>query len=147
MEGLDVVRAGEHDDHFGVNALELAVLHPPQNVLRSVGAPAEIPGIPAEEVLAPVREQVGVLGVAGSPATDDRVAEEINVDPAGASLGQQLLVSKLRVGVAAGDGFVGRNRPDNRRRCRRRRDRRPRERDPQHGLPRASKTPASVFRV
>ena len=45
----------------------------------AVGAPAEVGGVPAEEVRAPVGEQLGVVGRA--PAPNDRVADEVDVDP------------------------------------------------------------------
>src|SRR4051794_24468115 len=85
-----------------MHVVELAVLETPQDVLRSVGAPAEVGGVPAEEVLLPVRQQLGIIGRA--PAADDRVALEVDVDAAGGRFGEELLVRGHRVRVYAGDG-------------------------------------------
>ena len=46
-----LVPAMQHDD-LRIHAVELAVLQAPQHVLRLVGAPAEVRGIPACEIRA-----------------------------------------------------------------------------------------------
>ncbi|HEX9365523.1 MAG TPA: hypothetical protein VF921_02790 [Vicinamibacterales bacterium] len=76
----DVVRAGQDHDDLRVDAVQLSVLEPPEHVLNLVRAPAEVRGIPAEEIRLPVRE-VGRI-VDRAPAAHDRVADEIDVDAA-----------------------------------------------------------------
>ena len=66
------------DDHLRIHAIELAVLQAPEDVLDPVGAPAEVGGVPAEEVLLPVGEELRIVGRA--PAARDRVAFEVDVD-------------------------------------------------------------------
>src|SRR5207247_4686266 len=95
----NVVRAGEHDDDLRVDAVELTVLEPPQDVLRLVGAPSEIGSVPAEEILRPVREELRIVG--GAPAPRDRVADKINVDAALPRLVDELRVRGERVLVDA----------------------------------------------
>jgi hypothetical protein len=48
--------------------------------LHGVAAPSEVGGVPAEEVLCPIREEVYVLGIACAPASRDGIASEVNVD-------------------------------------------------------------------
>jgi hypothetical protein len=102
----DVVRPGQQHDHLGMDAVQLALLEAPQDVLCLVGAPPEIGRVPAEEVLRPVCEQRRI--VCRAPPTCNRVALEVHVDAAGLRLGQQLLVGGHRVLIAARRGHVGR---------------------------------------
>ena len=85
-----VVGTGEQNDDLWVDAVQFAVFQAPQDVLHGVGAPAEIGRIPAEEILLPVGQQLGVVGCA--PAARDRVALEIDVDAALVGLLEQLSV-------------------------------------------------------
>ena len=76
----DIVGAGEQDNNSGLYVIQLPLVKTPEYVLRFVSAPAEIGGIPAEEVLLPVPEKVFVLFVARAPTSRDRVAFEININ-------------------------------------------------------------------
>ena len=94
---------------FGIDAIELAVLQPPEDVLRAVGAPAEVARVPAGERRLPVGEEVRIVGRA--PAPRDRVADEVDVDPPLRPLREQLLVGEARVGVGAGHREIRRPGP------------------------------------
>jgi hypothetical protein len=50
----DVVGAGQDDHDLWVDPVQFAVLDPPEDVLDAVSAPAEVPRVPAVEVLVPV---------------------------------------------------------------------------------------------
>src|SRR5271170_2097141 len=50
----DVIRPGEQNNDLGIYSVEFAVLEPPENVLRLIGAPAEVRRVPAEEALPPI---------------------------------------------------------------------------------------------
>ncbi len=78
QSAADVVGARQQHDHLRIDAIELAVLQPPQDVLDAVGAPAEVRRVPSEEVLLPVLQQLRIVG--GAPAPRDGVAFEIDVD-------------------------------------------------------------------
>src|SRR5262245_18847549 len=65
----NIVGAGEQDNHLRIDIVQLTVLEPPEDVLRPVGTPAEVPCVPPEEVLFPVREQLGV--VERTPSAND----------------------------------------------------------------------------
>src|SRR3546814_14525773 len=71
----DVVGAGEEHDHLGVHAVEFTVLQTPENVLRAVGAPAEIAGVPAVEVRFPIREQLRVVRRTPARSAERRVGK------------------------------------------------------------------------
>ena len=58
----EVVRAGEDHDDLGVDAVEFAVGETPEDVLNAVGTPAEVGGVPAEEILFPIGEELRVVG-------------------------------------------------------------------------------------
>ena len=84
------------------------IIQPPPNVTGSlhlghavlpvvVATPAEVAGIPAEEIGAPVFQHLPVLPVAASPAAGDGIAKEVRVDMTRARLLQQLLVRQHRV--------------------------------------------------
>ena len=74
----DVVGAGQQHNYLRIDAIEFAVFETPEDVLDAVGAPAEIARVPAEEVLRPVFEELGIVG--GAPAAGDGVAFEVDVD-------------------------------------------------------------------
>ncbi len=76
-----------------MDVVQLAVLQSPEDVLHGVTTPGEIAGIPAEEVLFPVGQQLGI--VQRPPATHDRIAFEIDVDAALLGLFEQLGVGGL----------------------------------------------------
>src|SRR5207245_7943748 len=84
----------------------------PENVLRSITAPSKVSRVPAEEILFPIGEQIRV--VEGAPASCDRVAFEVNVDPWLLRLREQLGMSNQRVCVRAKNRLIGRKFP----RCR-----------------------------
>ena len=86
----DVVGSGQDHDDLGVDAVELTVLEAPEDVLGLVGAPSEVAGIPAPEVLPPVRQEFGIVGRA--PSADDRIADEVDVDAAFGRFLEQLRV-------------------------------------------------------
>jgi hypothetical protein len=65
----DVVCASEQNDDFGVDCIQLAVLQTPEDILRLIGAPSEISRVPAEEILFPIGQQVGVVD--GAPPSCD----------------------------------------------------------------------------
>ena len=104
----DVVGAGEEHDDLRVDAVQLAVLQAPQDVLRPIPAPAEVAGIPAVEGLLPMGQEVRV--VEGAPATGDGVAQEVEIDAAALRLGQELLVGEVGVAVGAHPRLVRGNR-------------------------------------
>ncbi len=104
----DVVGAGEQYDDLRVDAVQLAVLEPPEDVLRAVPAPAEVAGVPAVEGLRPVGQEVRI--VEGAPAARDGVAEEIDVDAPALRLGEKLLMGDVGVRVGAHPGLVRRGR-------------------------------------
>jgi hypothetical protein len=85
------------------------VVEPPEDVLKCVRAPAEVGGVPAEEVLLPVGQIFGVGGVAGAPAAGNGVALDIHVNFALRALGEELLVRGQRVLVGARRRLVGRS--------------------------------------
>ena len=62
----DVVGAGQDHDDLRVDAVELAVLQAPEDVLRPVGAPAEVAGVPAVE--GPRSSGPGSPGSRGRPS-------------------------------------------------------------------------------
>src|SRR5207237_7362651 len=93
----NVVRAGENDDDLRVDAIELSVLDAPEYVLDAVAPPAEVGGVPAEEVRVPVREILRIVRCA--PAPRDRVALEVQVDGALRAFSKQLLVREHRVRI------------------------------------------------
>jgi hypothetical protein len=72
------------------------MLQAPQDVLGLVGAPAEVRGIPAAEILVPVFEQRLVVRIRCAPAARDGVAEEIQIDLALGFLLQQGFVRQMR---------------------------------------------------
>jgi hypothetical protein len=94
-----VVGARLNDDDLRVDTIDLAVREPPQNVLDAVSAPSEVRSIPAEEVLSPVGEEVGIIE--RSPPSGDGIADEIHVDAASFGLCQQLVMSHLGITVGA----------------------------------------------
>ena len=100
-----VVGAGQQDDHLGIDAIELAVLEPPQDVLRAVRAPAEVGRIPAVEVLLPVGDEVGVVGRA--PSAHDRIALEIDVDSPLLRLLKKLGVRRHRILIGSWGRLIG----------------------------------------
>jgi len=73
-------------------------------MLGLVRSPPEIRGVPAEEVLSPIREQIWIVGRA--PAADDRIAREIHVDAASARFVDQLSVGFEGVLVRPGSGPI-----------------------------------------
>src|SRR5439155_5908736 len=89
-----------------VDAVELAVLEPPEDVLRLVAAPSEIGGVPAEEILRPVREEIRIVGRA--PAPRNRVAGEVDVDAALLRFVDELRVRAERALVDSRHGSIGR---------------------------------------
>jgi len=91
-----------------MNPVQLAVLKPPEDVLRAIAAPAEVRGVPAEEVGRPVRQELRVVG--GAPAAHDRIAGKVDVDFALLRLRQQLRVRDRRVLVGPRRGLIGRRR-------------------------------------
>ena len=78
----EVVRARLQDDDLWIDAVQLAVFEAPEDVLNPIGAPAEIAGVPAEKVGAPVcdrrkkRPRPGLCKSAGS-----RSVAAVAVDP------------------------------------------------------------------
>jgi hypothetical protein len=54
-----------------------------------------------------MREQIAIGRVAATPAPRDRVAREIDVDPALLRLRQQFLVGDPGVLIGAGNGVIG----------------------------------------
>ena len=60
------------------NRHQLAMVEPPQYILDTVRAPAEIGCVPAEEVLIPIGQQLWIVG--GPPATGNGIAFEVDVD-------------------------------------------------------------------
>jgi hypothetical protein len=104
--GAHVVGPGQNHNHLGVDAVELAILEAPEDVLCLVGAPSEVGRIPAEEILTPVREKLGI--VRGAPSASDRVPHEVDVDATMTRLFQQLLVGGDRILIQARCGPVGR---------------------------------------
>src|SRR4030095_16971212 len=81
------------------------VRSPQREVWDRVAAPPEVCGVPAEEVLFPVREKVGVIG--GAPAARDRIAFEVDINAALRGLFQQLRVSGQGILIGARDRLVG----------------------------------------
>src|SRR5207247_590916 len=67
-KAADVVGSREEDYYFWVDAIQLAIVQPPENVLSCIAAPAKIGGIPTKEVLSPVRQKRCVLVVACTPS-------------------------------------------------------------------------------
>src|ERR1700693_106521 len=104
----DVVRACQQNDDLRVRVIQLAVIQPPEDVLNSIRPPTEVGGIPAEEVLVPIGEQLRVIRRAPSPG--DGVTFEIYIDTALLSFLNQLRVGDERVCVSSGNGNVGGNR-------------------------------------
>ena len=104
---VDVVDTREHDDDFGIHAVQLPVPQPPQNILNLVRTPAKIRRVPAEEVRVPIGEVVLVLSIAGAPSAGDRVTLKINVDSALFCFFEQLLMRELRVCIPARSGNIG----------------------------------------
>src|SRR5205085_5172850 len=102
----DVFCASKQNDDFGIDSIQLAVLQTPQDVLRPIGTPSEISRVPAEEILLPIGEQVGVVD--GAPSSCDRVTFKVDVDPAMLRLPEQLRMSDQRVRVGSEDRLVGR---------------------------------------
>ena len=94
-----VVGAGEHHDDFRIYAVQLAVLEPPQHVLDAVRAPPEVRRMPSRKVRGPIRQQLRI--VERAPAADDRIADEVDVDPSGLRLAQQLFVRNLGIAIGA----------------------------------------------
>ena len=95
-----VSRAGLHDEDFRRHSRELAVVETAKEChLRAVAAPAEVRGVPAEERFLETTEQVRVIECA--PPSRDRVADEVDVDDAGAGLSYELRVRELRIRVRA----------------------------------------------
>ena len=92
----DVVCAGEQNHDFGIDSVQLAVLQAPEDILGSITAPAKVSRVPAEEILFPVGEQIGIID--GAPPSCDRVAFEVNVDPGLLRLREQLGMGDQRVG-------------------------------------------------
>ena len=54
--------AGKQHNHFRVDAIEFAVVQPPEDILGHVGAPPEIGRIPAEEITLPAGKPFGIVG-------------------------------------------------------------------------------------
>src|SRR5471030_1829190 len=79
------------------------VLEPPEDILDAVRPPAEVSGVPSEEVLSPVFEQLRV--VCSSPATRNGVTFEVDIDAPLLRFSKELFVCDLRVLVRS------RNRP------------------------------------
>ena len=104
-DNADVVGARQEHDDLRVHGVQLTVVQPPQHVLRRVAAPAEVGGVPADQLLPPVAEQVRVVG--GSPAPGDRVAGEIDIDATAPRLLDQLRVCRDGVLVRASHRDVG----------------------------------------
>jgi len=50
----DIVGTGQEHDDLRIYAVQFAVVQAPQNILNGVGTPAEVGGIPSEEILFPV---------------------------------------------------------------------------------------------
>ena len=107
IAGAEVVGAALEDDDFRIHAVELAIFHPPEDVLHAIGAPAEVGGVPAEEVLLPVGQVFGVGGVRGAPAAGDGIALEVDVDPAQLRLGEEVLVGDPGVVPGLYYGSIG----------------------------------------
>ncbi len=80
----------------------------PENILNGIAAPTEIGGVPAYEILPPVRQEIFILSIAGAPAPCDRIALEINADAALPRLFQQLRMRDPGIPVGPGNGLVGR---------------------------------------
>ena len=76
----DVVGAGQQNDDFRIHSVHLSVVEPPEDVLDPVRPPAEIGRIPSVEIARPTRQQIGTVG--RPPTPRDRIAREIDVDPA-----------------------------------------------------------------
>src|SRR5690606_21470065 len=106
---VDVVGPGLQDEHFRLHTIELAIPKTPEHVLRAVAAPREVGGVPSREAIAPLGEEVRIVG--GAPAPRDRIADEVHVDLALLRLGEQLLVRDSRILIATLDGTVPRDRP------------------------------------
>src|SRR5205814_9364835 len=84
----------------------------PEDVLRSITAPSEVSGVPAEEILLPICEEVWVVN--GTPPSCDRVPFEVNVDSGLLRLCEQLGMSNQGVCVRPKNRLIGRKLP----RCR-----------------------------
>ena len=82
-----------------IDAIQLSVFEAPQDVFDPVRSPAEVAGVPAEEILVPVREERRILRVAASPPAHDGVAHEIEIDAALLRLLDELAVGERRVAV------------------------------------------------
>ena len=99
--GTHIVRPRQQHDDLRLNAVQLAVGQPPQDVLHGIAAPPEVGRVPAEEVAPPVVEELAILRLARAPAPRDRVALEVDVDPATPGFLDELFVRDLRVAVAS----------------------------------------------
>ena len=94
----------ETDPDFRIYAVQFAVVETPQNVLRCVGAPSEIAGIPSEKVLLPVGQQLRIVRCA--PAACDGITFEIDIDTALLRLLDQLRMRGHRVLVRSSGRLI-----------------------------------------
>jgi len=104
---LGVVGADHHDGGFGLDAVELAVLKTPEDVLGVVAADAHVDGLAGAVELLPDIFAVPL------PAFGDGVADELDVVVAGGGLGaledQVLAVGGVARARDGNDGVVGVN--------------------------------------
>src|SRR5712692_6882621 len=88
-----------------MHAVQLAVVQPPEDVLNQVSAPSEVRGVPAEEVLLPVRKQFRVIG--GAPPPRDGIALKVNIDPALPGFLQQPRMRGDGISIRSGNRPLG----------------------------------------
>ena len=74
----NIVGARKHNDDFRIDVIQFPIIQPPKYVLDLIATPAKVRGIPAEEILAPVRQKIFVLFIAGAPPPGDRVAFKVD---------------------------------------------------------------------
>src|SRR4029079_2194603 len=79
--GCDVVRAEHHHDDLGFEALKLAILHAPEDMLSAVGIDAEVGGLERCEGAVPNRLAAARAG-SGSPEIGDGIADEQDINVA-----------------------------------------------------------------
>src|ERR1041384_3847561 len=98
---LEIIGASHQNDDPGMNPVQFSILQPPEYVLNRVTAPPKIGGVPSEEILVPIRQQLVVLRVARAPPPSNRIPFKIDLNPAAPGFFQKLGVSFLGITIEA----------------------------------------------